>query len=97
MDVASVGTKMSLEAFFDLLAMLTGDGKKGGRMVRAFEESGVDPGVWAMIWVRGDIRPWGSWTFERYIELKVRGWREKGRKQPKSQKTARRSSVGKLS
>jgi hypothetical protein len=45
-------------------------------MVRAFEESGVDPGVWSMIWVRG-VRPWRSWTFERYIELKVRGWREK--------------------
>jgi hypothetical protein len=76
-DVASVGTKMSLEAFFDLLALLTSEGKKGGRMVRAFQESGVDPGVWSMIWARGDIRPWGSWSFERYIELKVRARQEK--------------------
>ena len=76
-DVASVGTKMSLEAFFNLLALLTSDGKKGGRMVRAFEESGIDPDVWSMIWVRGDIRPWGSWSFERYIELRVKSRLEK--------------------
>lgn len=89
-DVVSVGTKMSLQAFFDLLALLTGDGKKGGRMVRAFEESGVDPSVWSMIWVRGDIRPWGSW---RYIELKVEGWREKAAQIAKDRELIKRGKA----
>jgi hypothetical protein len=93
MDVTSVGTKMSLEAFFDFLALLTGDGKKGGRMVRAFEEFGVDPSIWSMIWVRGDIRPWGSWSYARYMELKVRGWQEKAAQIAKTESSVKREKV----
>jgi hypothetical protein len=42
-------------------------------MVRAFEESGVGPGVWPRILRRG-IWPWSPEIYRRYIDLKV-GWR----------------------
>jgi hypothetical protein len=74
-DVGPVGTTISLEGFYDVLAMLTGDGKTGTKMISALEEAGVDAAVWSMIRLRRDIWPWSPVTYRWYIDFKVASWR----------------------
>jgi hypothetical protein len=70
-DVGPVGTTISLEGFYDVLAMLTGDGKTGRKMVSALEEAGVEAAVWSMIRLRRAIRPWSPVSYRWYIDFKV--------------------------